>query len=53
MLGLAAATRLLAAVDGLRLVHRMGQEPKLGFFITGDPLDPSTPAHLGVNLRFP
>jgi hypothetical protein len=53
MLGLAVANRLLAAVDGLRLVHKQGQEPKLGFFLSADPLDPSTPAHLGVNLRLP
>lgn len=53
MLGLAVANRLLAAVDGLRLVHKQGQEPKLGFFLSADPLDSSTPAYLGVNLRLP
>lgn len=53
MLGLAVANRLVAAVDALRLVHRRGQEPALGLFLTADPLDPTAPALVGVSYRLP
>ena len=53
MLGFAVANRLLAAVDAMRLIHKGGKEPSLGLSLTGDPLNPNTPAYLGVSLRFP
>jgi hypothetical protein len=53
MLGLAVANRLVAAVDALRLVHRRGQEPALGLFLSADPLDPTAPALVGVSYRLP
>jgi hypothetical protein len=50
MIGLAAANRLLAAVDALRIAHRAESSRVMSFYISADPADPREPARLCVSL---
>jgi hypothetical protein len=50
MIGLAAANRLLAAVDALRVAHRGEGGRAMSFYFSADPADPREPARLCVSL---
>lgn len=50
MIGLAVANRLLAAVDALRIAHRIDSDQSMSFYIAADPGDPGAPARFCVSL---
>lgn len=53
MIGLALANRLLAAVDGLRLVHKRGKQMGVSFFLYADPTEPREPPRFCVSVPLP